>query len=100
MIRFVDLVARTLPASRLKAMSAAMILNEDEEYLLIERCANRKTIDQCMKVSVRRQRELLPVMNTKVKLWTLQELDKGDQGFFTVHEQRALLKVFKDRKDS
>ena len=56
MIRFVDVVARTLPTSRLKQMAEAMMLTDDEVYLLLERCAGLKTIDQCVRLSARRQR--------------------------------------------
>ena len=91
MIRFVDIIARTLPTSRLKVMASAMCLTDDEIYLLLERCAAMKTIDQCDRLSPRRQRELLPILNTKVQLWVLSALDAPDDGFFNVREQKALM---------
>lgn len=97
MIRFVDIIARTLPTSRLKAMAQAMLANEDEEYLLIERCANMKTIDQCQRISPKRQRDIMSILNTKVQLWVLTELDKNEQGFFSRREQEALFKALKNQ---
>lgn len=90
MIRFVDVVARTLPTSRLKSMAEEMLLSEEECYLLLERCAGMKTIDQCDRLSPRRQRDLLPILNTKVQIWVLSALDTPD-GFFNPREQKALL---------
>lgn len=89
MIRFVDIIARALPTSRLKQMADLMLLTEDETYLLLERCAAMKTIDQCVKLSPRRQRDLLPILNTKVQLWVLPALDSNE--FFTDREQKALI---------
>lgn len=66
-----------------------MLLTEDETYLLLERCAAMKTIDQCVKLSPRRQRDLLPILNTKVQLWVLSALDSNE--FFTDREQKALI---------
>lgn len=99
MIRFVDIIARTLPANRLKAIAQAMLLSEDEEYLLIERCAKMKTRDQCYQVSPRRQRELMPILNTKMQLWILAALDEGEGGFLSVREQQALSKSLKQYQE-
>ena len=100
MIRFVDIIARTLPRSRLKQIAESMLLSEEEQYLLLERCAGLKTIDQCDKVSPRRQRDLLPILNTKMQLWILQSLDEKEDSFLTAHEQRALVQALeKLRKD-
>ena len=65
------------------------MLTDDEVYLLLERCAGLKTIDQCVRLSARRQRDLLPILNTRVQLWVLSALDSGE--FFTAREQSALL---------
>lgn len=76
-----------------------MLLNEDEVYLLLERCAGLKTIDQCDRLSPRRQRDLLPILNTKMQLWILEELDK-ENSFLTAREQRALLQALEKLKKS
>lgn len=98
MIKFIDIVARTLPASRLKAIAGAMLLSEEEEYLLIERCAKMKTREQCCQISPRRQRELMPILNTKFQLWVLQALDEGSDGFFTIRELKALRESLEKHK--
>lgn len=102
MIRFVDIVARTLPTNRLKAIAQKMLLSEDEEYLLIERCAKMKTREQCIQVSPHRQRELMSILNTKMQLSLLPDLDGlGENTFLTEREKQAIkLNLSKNKRAS
>lgn len=92
MIRLVDVVARVLPISRLKAIASDMELLDDEEYLLIERCAKMKTIDQCDHISASRQYDIMKRLDTKMTTWIFKELDAGKNSFLTRHEQDILRK--------
>lgn len=93
MIRFVDIVARTIPAIRLKEMSAAMLLNEEEEYLLLERCSKQKTVAQCDRIPPRRQSDIMASLNSKVEIWVLDEADKETDSFFSPRERQALIRA-------
>lgn len=90
MVRFVDLVARRLPVSRLKKIAAEMQLSEDEEYLLIERCANMKTVDQCVRISPSRQYDIMKRLDTRMYIWIHQALDAKEDSFLTRHERKIL----------
>lgn len=92
MIRFIDIIGRTLPRNRVKDISVAMMLTEDEDYILFERCAGLKTHAQFDKPMARRCKDLIPILNTKVQLWYFENYET----FFSPLERKALTAALDD----
>lgn len=72
MIRFVDVLGRTLPKPRLRDVCQHAELTGLESQLLLSRCCDGLSADQIAdlrNITPRQQRVFIPVINNKIELW-------------------------------
>ena len=88
MIRFIDVLGRTLPKPRMRKLCQAIELTEVESRLMLLRCSdglNANQISDLHGITPRQQRVLVPIINNKARLWAA-----ANNGYFKPYETRAL----------